>query len=74
MTDGYILGSDGNGRDILTRLAFGGRISIMIAVLSAFATFFLGGAIGLLSGYAGGESTPSSCGSSTSSPSPDCHC
>ena len=29
MTDGYILGSDGNGRDILTRLAFGGRISIM---------------------------------------------
>src|SRR5215213_5930019 len=55
MTDGYILGSDGNGRDILTRLAFGGRISIMIAVLSAFATFFLGGAIGLLSGYAGGK-------------------
>jgi peptide/nickel transport system permease protein len=55
MTDGYILGSDGNGRDILTRLAFGGRISIMIAVLSALATFFLGGAIGLLSGYAGGR-------------------
>ena len=55
MTDGYILGSDGNGRDILTRLAYGGRISIMIAVLSAFATFFLGGAIGLVSGYAGGK-------------------
>lgn len=55
MTDGYILGSDGNGRDILTRLAYGGRVSIMIAVLSAFATFFLGGAIGLLAGYAGGK-------------------
>lgn len=55
MTDGYILGSDGNGRDILTRLAYGGRVSIMIAVLSAFATFFLGGAIGLVSGYAGGK-------------------
>ena len=55
MTDGYILGSDGNGRDILTRLAYGGRISIMIAVLSALATFFLGGTIGLLSGYAGGR-------------------
>ncbi len=26
MTDGYILGSDGNGRDVLTRLAYGGRI------------------------------------------------
>lgn len=54
MTDGYILGSDGNGRDILTRLAYGGRVSIMIAVLSAFATLFLGGAIGLFSGYVGG--------------------
>jgi peptide/nickel transport system permease protein len=54
LTDGYILGSDGNGRDILTRLAYGGRISLMIAVLSAFATFLLGGSIGLLSGYAGG--------------------
>jgi ABC-type dipeptide/oligopeptide/nickel transport system permease subunit len=55
MSDGYILGSDGNGRDILTRLAYGGRISIMIAVLSAFATFLLGGSIGLLAGYAGGK-------------------
>ena len=55
MTDGYILGSDGNGRDVLTRLAYGGRVSITIAVLSAFATFFLGGAIGLVSGYAGGK-------------------
>jgi ABC-type dipeptide/oligopeptide/nickel transport system permease subunit len=54
LTDGYILGSDGNGRDILTRLAYGGRVSLMIAVLSAFATFLLGGSIGLLSGYAGG--------------------
>jgi peptide/nickel transport system permease protein len=54
MTDGYILGSDGNGRDILTRLAYGGRVSIMIAILSAFATFFLGGSIGLIAGYAGG--------------------
>jgi peptide/nickel transport system permease protein len=54
LTDGYVLGSDGNGRDVLTRLAYGGRVSIMIAVLSAFAIFFLGGVIGLLSGYAGG--------------------
>ncbi len=54
-TNGYMLGSDGNGRDVLTRLAYGGRISIMIAVLSAFATFFLGGSIGLVAGYAGGK-------------------
>ena len=54
MTDGYILGSDGNGRDVLTRLAYGGRVSIMIAILSGIATFFLGGSLGLLAGYAGG--------------------
>ncbi|MBL8129884.1 MAG: ABC transporter permease [Chloroflexia bacterium] len=55
MTDGYILGSDGNGRDILTRLAYGGRVSIRIAILSGLATFFLGGAFGLLAGYSGGK-------------------
>jgi ABC-type dipeptide/oligopeptide/nickel transport system permease subunit len=55
MTDGYILGSDGNGRDILTRLAYGGRVSIMIAILSGLATFFIGGAFGLFAGYAGGK-------------------
>jgi ABC-type dipeptide/oligopeptide/nickel transport system permease subunit len=54
LTNGYLLGSDGNGRDILTRLAYGGQVSLMIAVLSTFATMLIGGGIGLLSGYAGG--------------------
>ena len=76
MTDGYILGSDGNGRDILTRLAYGGRVSIMIAVLSAFAIFFLGRRDRTDLRLRGrDESTPSSCGSSTSSSrSPACRC
>ncbi len=54
MTDGYLLGSDGNGRDILTRLAYGGRVSLMIAFLSTFATLFFGGGVGLVAGYFGG--------------------
>lgn len=54
LTDGYILGSDGNGRDVLTRLAYGGRVSLTIAVLAALALFFIGGIVGLVSGYAGG--------------------
>src|SRR6478609_1360193 len=29
-TNGYILGSDGNGRDVLTRLAYGGRASLLL--------------------------------------------
>ena len=55
LTDGYLLGSDGNGRDLLTRLAYGGQVSLMIAFLSAFATLFLGGTFGLVSGYFGGK-------------------
>jgi peptide/nickel transport system permease protein len=54
MTDGYILGSDGIGRDVLTRLAYGGRVSMTIAALAALTLFFLGGSIGLVSGYLGG--------------------
>ena len=55
LTDGYVLGADGNGRDVLTRLAYGGQVSLMIAVLSTFATLFIGGAVGLLAGYGGGK-------------------
>jgi peptide/nickel transport system permease protein len=55
MTDGYILGSDGNGRDVLTRLAYGGRVSLMIAALATLSLFFLGGVIGLIAGYVGGK-------------------
>ena len=54
MTDGYILGSDGNGRDVLTRLAYGGRVSFTIAVLSAIGLFFIGGTVGMIAGYVGG--------------------
>ena len=39
---------------VLTRLAYGGRVSLRIAVLSAFGIFFLGGVIGLIAGYVGG--------------------
>jgi peptide/nickel transport system permease protein len=51
---GYLLGSDGNGRDILTRLAYGGRVSLLVAVLATISTLILGGALGLVAGYAGG--------------------
>ncbi|MGE3798496.1 MAG: ABC transporter permease, partial [Thermomicrobiales bacterium] len=51
---GYILGSDGNGRDILTRLAFGGRVSLLVALLATMTTLLIGGTLGLIAGYAGG--------------------
>ena len=53
-TDGYVLGSYGNGRDILTRLAYGGRVSLMIALLATLSTLVIGMTLGLIAGYAGG--------------------
>jgi peptide/nickel transport system permease protein len=50
---GYILGSDGNGRDILTRLAYGGRISLLVAVFATLSELSLGLGFGLFAGYHG---------------------
>ncbi|MFL5760415.1 MAG: ABC transporter permease [Thermomicrobiales bacterium] len=51
---GYILGSDGNGRDILTRLAYGGRVSLLVAFLATLSTLLIGGSVGSVAGYFGG--------------------
>jgi peptide/nickel transport system permease protein len=47
----YLLGSDGNGRDILTRLAFGARVSLSVAVLATLSTMVIGGTLGAIAGY-----------------------
>jgi peptide/nickel transport system permease protein len=53
-TNGHILGSDGNGRDVLTRLAYGGRVSLLVATLAAISILFVGGSLGALAGFFGG--------------------
>jgi ABC-type dipeptide/oligopeptide/nickel transport system permease subunit len=53
-TGDYILGSDGNGRDVLTRLAYGGRVSLLVAGLAALSILIIGGSIGAAAGYFGG--------------------
>ncbi len=50
----FILGSDGNGRDVLTRLAYGGRVSLLVATLAALSILLIGGSIGAAAGYFGG--------------------
>jgi ABC-type dipeptide/oligopeptide/nickel transport system permease subunit len=52
-TNGYILGSDGNGRDILTRLAYGGRISLLVAFFATVSELGLGMTFGIIAGYFG---------------------
>jgi peptide/nickel transport system permease protein len=48
------LGTDNFGRDTLTRLAYGGRVDLVIALAATLVTLVAGSALGLLSGYVGG--------------------
>ncbi|MCC6314398.1 MAG: ABC transporter permease [Thermomicrobiales bacterium] len=50
----HILGTDLNGRDVLVRLAYGGRVSLFVAVLAALTTLVIGGGVGAISGFFGG--------------------
>ena len=53
-TDGHVLGTDLNGNDVLSRLVFGGRSSLVIAVLANFAGLVIGASLGAISAQAGG--------------------
>ena len=49
------LGTDNKGRDILTRVLYGGRISITVSVVAAILSMGIGLFVGLMSGYIGGK-------------------
>lgn len=51
----YLLGTDINGRDVFSRLLFGGRISMTIGFLALFVLFPIGLLYGGIAGYFGGK-------------------
>ncbi len=51
----HFLGTDNKGRDIYTRILYGGRYSIGISFTAGIVSLFIGLAAGLLSGYFGGK-------------------
>nr|WP_319473352.1 ABC transporter permease [uncultured Sphaerochaeta sp.] len=53
-TNGYILGSDDLGRDMLSRIIYGARISMTIGMVSVGISLFFGIIIGVTSAYYGG--------------------
>ena len=53
-TDGHVFGTDSNGRDILTRLVYGGRVSLTVAILAAITALTIGGLVGAVAGFYGG--------------------
>jgi peptide/nickel transport system permease protein len=50
----HVLGTDGLGRDILSRLIFGARVSLLVGCVSVFLAGLIGVSLGLLAGYLGG--------------------
>lgn len=51
----YILGTDNLGRDLLSRIIYGGRISILIGIVGTITSLFIGIIMGSLAGYFGGR-------------------
>lgn len=51
----HLLGTDEIGRDMLTRVMYGGRVSLMIGLVPSFLSLVIGSALGLVAGYCGGR-------------------
>jgi peptide/nickel transport system permease protein len=52
---GHLLGGDFNGRDMLSRLIWGGRTTLLVSTLAVLIGLLVGGALGLLGGYFRGK-------------------
>lgn len=50
----FILGTDGLGRDVLSRLIYSSRVALYVAFVGGIATMLLGGTLALVAGYLGG--------------------
>ncbi|MEM7567945.1 MAG: ABC transporter permease, partial [Pseudomonadota bacterium] len=51
----FLMGTDANGRDLMTRIFLGGQISILIGLLAAFVAVVIGVLYGATAGYVGGR-------------------
>ena len=50
----FVLGTDSYGRDLLSRLVWGARVSLVAGLLAAVVAVAIGGGIGLIAGFSGG--------------------
>jgi peptide/nickel transport system permease protein len=54
-TPGHILGTDELGRDMLTRLLYGGRTSLLMGMAPVGMALLIGGSLGMIAGFRGGS-------------------
>lgn len=54
-TPNHWLGTDETGRDLWTRIAYGGRLSLLSGILPVSIALVIGGLLGVIAGYAGGR-------------------
>lgn len=54
-TPGHWLGTDETGRDLWTRICYGGRLSLLAAVLPVSIALVVGGSLGVIAGFVGGR-------------------
>ncbi len=54
-TNKYLLGTDNQGRDILSTIMYGSRVSLLVAACAVTFSILLGVTLGLIAGYAGGR-------------------
>ncbi len=48
---GYLLGTDSLGRDVLSRIIYGGRVALGVALIAGVSTAIVGSVLGLIAGY-----------------------
>ena len=51
----YLLGTDDQGRDVLSTIMYGARVSLLVGILAVFLAMIVGVTLGLISGYVGGK-------------------
>lgn len=51
----FLLGTDEQGRDMLSRILFGGRMSLIMGIVPVFLATVIGGSLGIAAGYFGGR-------------------
>ena len=54
-TAAHLLGTDDLGRDVLSRIIYGARISLLVGFTAAIASVFIGTVLGTLAGYFSGK-------------------